>query len=208
MKGQGASFQWLSVRFGLSSRCSWRPQWKPDRDERWRHSSRPGLPLLPAAARPERCRALTRCMLRREQGGRCGRPRPLSMPPPGLPMRARFADRAAAAVALDGGDAKLAAERAHASAAACEGIGNPVEAALARMLAGRALAEAGDRERAAAEFTSAGATFEACGAVRAGMPPTASWASSAGECTAGRAAGRPTAPAWRRSPSASSRSRA
>jgi DNA-binding NarL/FixJ family response regulator len=33
------------------------------------------------------------------------------------------------------------------------------------MLAGRALAQAGERDRAAAEFTSAGATFEECGAL-------------------------------------------
>ncbi len=40
-----------------------------------------------------------------------------------------------------------------------------MEAALSRMLAGQALARAGERERATAEFTSAGSSFEACGAL-------------------------------------------
>jgi DNA-binding CsgD family transcriptional regulator len=83
----------------------------------------------------------------------------------GLPMHGAAADRAAAAVALDAGDPTAAAERALASADACDEVGAPVEAALSRMLAGRALAEAGERERATAEFTTAASTFEECGAL-------------------------------------------
>jgi DNA-binding NarL/FixJ family response regulator len=80
-------------------------------------------------------------------------------------MQEAVADRAAAAVALDAGDAETAAERALASAAACAEVGAPVEAALSRMLAGQALAQAGERERATAEFSSAASAFEECGAL-------------------------------------------
>jgi DNA-binding NarL/FixJ family response regulator len=74
-------------------------------------------------------------------------------------------DRAAAAVALDAGDMETAAERALASAVSYAEVGAPIEEALSRMLAGQALAQAGERERATAEFTSAGRIFEECGAL-------------------------------------------
>jgi ATP/maltotriose-dependent transcriptional regulator MalT len=83
-----------------------------------------------------------------------------------LPMAAAWADRAAAAVALHAGDPARAAEQALSSAAAADEIGAPVEAALARTLAGRALAEAGQRDRAATELQRAAREFEACGALR------------------------------------------
>jgi len=81
-------------------------------------------------------------------------------------MALAWANRAAAAVDLYGGDAAGAAERALSSAAAADEVGAPVEAALSRTLAGRALAEAGERERAATELQRAARAFEACGAVR------------------------------------------
>ena len=59
-----------------------------------------------------------------------------------------------------------AAERALASAAAADDVGVPVEAGLSRMLAGRALAQAGERERAIAELEQAASAFHACGARR------------------------------------------
>jgi DNA-binding NarL/FixJ family response regulator len=81
-------------------------------------------------------------------------------------MALAWADRAAAAVDLYAGDAAGAAERALAAAAAADKAGAPVEAALSRTLAGRALVEAGERERAATELQRATRAFEACGAVR------------------------------------------
>ena len=84
----------------------------------------------------------------------------------GLPLATAWADRAAAAVALDGGDTADAAERALASARAADQAGAPIEAALSRTLAGRALAEAGQREAATAELQRAAAVFETCGALR------------------------------------------
>jgi DNA-binding CsgD family transcriptional regulator/tetratricopeptide (TPR) repeat protein len=64
-----------------------------------------------------------------------------------LPMAGAWADRAAAAVALHAGDAAGAAE-------------------LSRMLAGRALAQAGEPDRASTELQRAAHELEACGALR------------------------------------------
>jgi len=83
-----------------------------------------------------------------------------------LPLAATWAGRAAAAVALGAGDAALAAERALGSADAADAVGAPIEAALSRTLAGRALAEAGDKDRAVAELQRAAAALDACGAWR------------------------------------------
>jgi DNA-binding NarL/FixJ family response regulator len=81
-----------------------------------------------------------------------------------LPMTAAWADRAAAAVALDVGDADVAAAAALASATSADRAGAVIEAALSRVLAGRALAEAGDRDAALVELERAAAAFEGCGA--------------------------------------------
>ena len=62
-------------------------------------------------------------------------------------MATAMADRAAAVVALASGDASRRPLEALASAAAADEVGLPVEAALARTLAGRALAQAGDPSR-------------------------------------------------------------
>jgi ATP/maltotriose-dependent transcriptional regulator MalT len=83
-----------------------------------------------------------------------------------LPMAAVWAGRAAAAVDLETNRPARAAERALASAAAADEAGTPVEAALSRTLAGRALARDGETERAAGELTHAAHELEACGALR------------------------------------------
>ncbi|HEY6835645.1 MAG TPA: AAA family ATPase [Gaiellaceae bacterium] len=83
-----------------------------------------------------------------------------------LPMAEAWAGRTAAAVELHDGDAGGAAERALASAATADQAGSPVEAALSRKLAGMALAQAGERERASAELQHAAQVFEGCGALR------------------------------------------
>src|SRR3954466_4598783 len=83
-----------------------------------------------------------------------------------LPMASAWANRAAAAVDLYTGNAAAAAERALLAAAGAEEVGAPIEAALSRTLAGRALAQTGERERAIAELQNAAATLEACGALR------------------------------------------
>jgi DNA-binding CsgD family transcriptional regulator len=59
-----------------------------------------------------------------------------------------------------------AADRALASAAAADDVPIPVEAALSRMLAGRALAQVDKPELAVSQLKHAAATFDACGARR------------------------------------------
>ena len=81
-------------------------------------------------------------------------------------MSVAMAHRAAAAVALEGGDAVRAADRALSAVTAAEAIGAPVDAAVARTLAGRAFARAGDRGRAVSELERAAEQLDACGAVR------------------------------------------
>jgi DNA-binding CsgD family transcriptional regulator len=83
-----------------------------------------------------------------------------------LPMAAAWADRAFAAVELSTGDAARAAGQALASAAAADDAGAPVEAALSRTLAGVALAETGERDRAVTELQRAARDFEEFGALR------------------------------------------
>ena len=82
------------------------------------------------------------------------------------PLAAAWADRAAAAVALHTGDPTRAAEWALASAAAAEEVGAPIESGSSRTLAGRALAQAGQRDRATAELKRAVAELDQCGAFR------------------------------------------
>jgi DNA-binding NarL/FixJ family response regulator len=81
-------------------------------------------------------------------------------------MAAAWADRAAAVVDLETGDPSGAAERALRSAMAADEVGAPVEAALSRTLAGRALAQAGQADRAVAELQRAAREFERRGALR------------------------------------------
>ena len=73
----------------------------------------------------------------------------------GLDMASAWARRAEAAVALESGDAARAVEAALHSTASCEAAGAIVEAAVSRTLAGRALAQSGDRERAVVELQAA-----------------------------------------------------
>ena len=82
------------------------------------------------------------------------------------PLASASANRAAAAVALHAGDSATAADKALAATEAAERVGAPIEASLSRLLVGRALVQAGDRERAALELQRATTQFEACGAVR------------------------------------------
>jgi len=81
-------------------------------------------------------------------------------------MAAAWADRAAAFVALESGEPAEAVALALASAAAAGGAGSVVEAAVSRTLAGRALARAGENDRAVVELEQAVAVLDASGALR------------------------------------------
>jgi DNA-binding CsgD family transcriptional regulator len=69
-------------------------------------------------------------------------------------------------VALDAGDPESAAEDALDSAVAAEDVGAPVEAAVSRTLAGRALKQAGKADLATTELRRAAAELHTCGAIR------------------------------------------
>ena len=84
----------------------------------------------------------------------------------GLPLARAWADRAGAAVALHTGDSASAIRLAVGSAGSAEDVEAPIESALSRMLAGRALAQAGQSDRAVVELKRAAADFDACGAIR------------------------------------------
>jgi DNA-binding NarL/FixJ family response regulator len=126
-----------------------------------------GMTLVPAAWRTSAFELLTRCRLTLGDapGARVAAAEARALADSqGLPLAAAMAARAEAAVALDEGDASSAAARALASVEAAAEVGAPIEAALSRVLAGRALAAAAEKERAADELERAAADFEACGA--------------------------------------------
>jgi DNA-binding NarL/FixJ family response regulator len=127
------------------------------------------LALIPGGWRAYCLELLTRCWLaldRPTEAERAAELAEVTAAAMRLPLAAAWADRAAAAVALHAGDCARAAEHALASADAAEDVGAPIEAALSRTLAGRALAQAGQSDRAVAELQRAAAAFDACGALR------------------------------------------
>jgi DNA-binding NarL/FixJ family response regulator len=127
------------------------------------------LRLIPGGWRVHFLELLTRCWLaldRRDEAERAARLAETTAEAARLPLATAWADRAAAAVALHSGDTALASERALSSADAARRVGAPIEDALSRTLAGRALAHAGERERAVAQLQQAAAAADACGAWR------------------------------------------
>jgi DNA-binding CsgD family transcriptional regulator len=127
------------------------------------------LPLIPGGWRAMGHGLVARCQLELGRGDDAARAAGLAAATAaavGLPMARAWADRAAAAVALDAGDPVVAAERALSSASAAERVGAVVDAAWSRTLAGRAFAVAGDDARAVTELRRAAADFDACGAPR------------------------------------------
>jgi DNA-binding NarL/FixJ family response regulator len=127
------------------------------------------LTLIPGGWRAYCLELLTRCWLaldRHAEAERAAARAEAWASTVQLPLAAAWAGRAAAAVALHTGVPARAAEQALASAAAADEVQAPIEAALSRTLAGRALARAGQGERAASELQRAAAELDACGALR------------------------------------------
>ena len=125
------------------------------------------LTLIPGGWRAYCLELLTRCWLALDRPSEAERAGALSAAAAmRLPLATAWADRAAAAVALHWGDTARAVERALASAEAAQQLGAPIEGALSRTLAGRALAQASQSDRAVAELQRAAAVFDACGALR------------------------------------------
>src|SRR5919197_3663401 len=127
------------------------------------------LPVLPPGWRPQIFEVLTRAALLRgsrddavraaERAAACAEEQKM------LRLPRAWSQRAAAAIALEDGDAGDAASRALDAAAAAAEVDAPIEEGIGRLLAGRALAAAGERDRAATELESAAAIFESCGAL-------------------------------------------
>jgi DNA-binding NarL/FixJ family response regulator len=127
------------------------------------------LTLIPGGWRAYCLELLTRCWLaldRREEAERAARQTEATAVAVGLPLAAAWADRAAAALALDAGDVARAVDRALASADTADEVGAPIESALSRMLAGRALARAGELDQAIGELQRAATELDECGALR------------------------------------------
>jgi ATP/maltotriose-dependent transcriptional regulator MalT len=127
------------------------------------------LVLIAGSARAHWLELLTRCNLaldRTEEAARAAAAAKTWAASIRLPLAAAWAGRATAAVEIATGDPELAARRAVASSLAAEEAGAPVEAALCRMVAGRALAAAGQHERATAELQRAAAELDRHGALR------------------------------------------
>jgi DNA-binding CsgD family transcriptional regulator len=125
--------------------------------------------LIPGGWRVYCLELLTRCWLaldRRSEAERAAGLAEMTAAAVALPLATAWADRAAAAVALHSGDSADAFERALASAEGAQDVGAPIEGALSRTLAGRALAKNGQSDRAVAELKRAAAAFEMCGALR------------------------------------------
>jgi ATP/maltotriose-dependent transcriptional regulator MalT len=127
------------------------------------------LTFIPGSWRAYCLELLTRCWLaldRRSEAERASGLAEVTAAAVRLPLATAWADRAAAAVALHSGNTAGAIERALASADAAQEVGAPIEAGLSRTLAGRALAQAGQSDRAVAELQRAAAAFDAYGALR------------------------------------------
>jgi ATP/maltotriose-dependent transcriptional regulator MalT len=127
----------------------------------------PELGGLPQPFRPAAFALLTRCRLALDRPAvdavaaarRCAEES-------GLASARAAADTADAALALHRAQPRRATELARAAADAAGSVGLVVEAASARELSGRALAEAGATEQAIAELRRAAGEFEQCGAPR------------------------------------------
>jgi DNA-binding NarL/FixJ family response regulator len=127
------------------------------------------LTLIPGGWRVYCLELLSRCWLaldRRSEAERAAALAGVTAAGTRLPLATAGADRAAAAAALHTGETARAIELALASVAAAEEVGAPLESALSRTLAGRALAHAGQSDQAVAELQRAAAAFDACAALR------------------------------------------
>jgi ATP/maltotriose-dependent transcriptional regulator MalT len=129
----------------------------------------PEMPLTAESFRAYSLELLTRCHLALDDAANARRAADCaeaSAAAVQLPLSHAWAERAVAQVALHTGDTTVAVGAALASAAHAEAVGVPLESALSRGLAGRALARSGDREGAIEQLERAAAEFDRLGAHR------------------------------------------
>jgi DNA-binding CsgD family transcriptional regulator len=133
------------------------------------HAGGSELRLIGGGWRARYLELLTRAFLaagRREEAGHAAAASRTCAEAVGLPMAGAMAALAAAALDLDDGEAAAAAEKALTAAASLQEVDNAFDTANARLLAGRALAQAGERDRAATELELAAAAFDSFGSHR------------------------------------------
>ncbi|MET0417939.1 MAG: helix-turn-helix transcriptional regulator, partial [Actinoplanes sp.] len=127
------------------------------------------LPLVPGPTRPAAFELLSRCRIAlgraSEAADAAARARAYARESGSAAARS-VADRAEAAVALHTGQPRHAAELALSAATTAEAMGAVLEATIARHLAARAHAEAGDAEQAVQLLQQACAVYDRCGAPR------------------------------------------
>jgi DNA-binding CsgD family transcriptional regulator len=125
------------------------------------------LPLTTPNWRTHSLDLLTRCLLAADRpddardAARCARDDAIT-----LPLPRALAERALAAVALSDGHPVRAAELALRSADTLEALDAPIESAVSRTLAGRALAQAGSPGPAVQQLERAAAVLDHVGAIR------------------------------------------
>jgi DNA-binding NarL/FixJ family response regulator len=127
------------------------------------------LALVPKAWRHHWLELLARCWLaldRLDDARRAADLAQASARSTGLALAGAIADRAVAAVALASHEPATAAQLALGSAAAADQAGAPIESALSAIVAGRALAQTGNRKEAVTQLRQAADTLDACGALR------------------------------------------
>jgi DNA-binding NarL/FixJ family response regulator len=129
----------------------------------------PELADAPLVVRASRLELLTRALLalgRRDEAALAAERAAACAAAVGLPLSGAAADRARAAVLLDADEPAPAAVLATAAHRAAAGAGATVESGLSQILAGRALAAAGERDRAEELLSEAAADLDRCGASR------------------------------------------
>jgi DNA-binding NarL/FixJ family response regulator len=127
------------------------------------------LTVIPGGWRATGLELLTRCLLaagRRDEAEQAAAAAAECGVAIGLPMATSMAAIAQGELELDAGNGAAAAELARGAAASLDEVGDAYHAALARLLAGRALAQAGERAGAAVEHEAAAAAFDRFGAPR------------------------------------------
>ena len=125
------------------------------------------LPLVPRGGRVETCEVLVRAELglgRPEAAEAWAREAEAMARDPAMAVERAIAHRATARVLMARGDGEAAANVAIAAAQGAEAGGAPVEGALCRLVAGRALGQAKQREAAIAELERAEQVLAASGA--------------------------------------------
>ena len=129
----------------------------------------PSLPRQPLTSRTPNLQVLTRCYLsvgRTADAERAAAAAAACAEQIGLPLADAYSDVAEAHIALATGEASRAAELALGAVATFDSLSDVFSATTTRVIAGRALAQAGRQEDAVRELERAATTFESWGAIR------------------------------------------